>query len=748
VAYEALTGQRPETMGDARRAAEGLRQARPDLSPQRAAALAASLALDRGERPATVRAWLTRLEATESHRGVRTALALVTVLGIGLAALVWFRNSAPTPAATALTAILPLTVTDGDQLDPTLGRSLAQAFAEQLQWLPQRVVPVSAVDQVVRAELGGAATDPDTAAGLVAARFGASEVLIGRVSPSGRESVQVAVQLRSAAGEPLRADSAVASTDSIGDLVQRLVVSVFAEGLARRQIGWSPVLPRGAPAVRAYLAARPRLRAGAYAEAVELYQQVIEADSTFAPAYFERTLAEVLRVQPTRASDAIRAALSATRRYADRLDPGTRDLLAGYVTLVADGNVAGAHEQFRDLVQRYDNAPDAWFLLGYVEFFFGPLFGTDPASARYAFERAAALAPEFAAPRGFLGWIALANEDPEAPAYLRAYLAIDSTSVPAALARLADSIRYRGSRAALRVMATLEERPTPTLELIALASASLAPKESERTLAADAINALRARATTGLDRAIAFRLEMAQLLGGARLASAEEVLRDGRRRNVPGEELAKWRVLLAITGTTRDPAPASDVDPAVAELSALAGDPTAQWLAARWWGRRNPGGAARARAALETIAHSDAGASLLARSLVDDLEAQTRLAAGDTTGALRRWEQATRRYQIEEVQFGLVGSLWPLEIERVRVAAARGDHDVVALIADRFRYAVGFMDQVARLEVLPLGVVALQARHDALGARQLAERLLAQWAEADGAGIALRDSVRARVPGL
>jgi hypothetical protein len=55
---------------------------------------------------------------------------------------------------------------------------------------------------------------------------------------------------------------------------------------------------------------------------------------------------------------------------------------------------------------------------------------------------------------------------------------------------------------------------------------------------------------------------------------------------------------------------------------------------------------------------------------------------------------------------------------------------------------------VARLEVLPLGVVALQARHDALGARQLAERLLAQWAEADGAGIALRDSVRARVPGL
>jgi hypothetical protein len=72
----------------------------------------------------------------------------------------------------------------------------------------------------------------------------------------------------------------------------------------------------------------------------------------------------------------------------------------------------------------------------------------------------------------------------------------------------------------------------------------------------------------------------------------------------------------------------------------------------------------------------------------------------------------------------------------------------VALIADRFRSTVGFMDQAARLEVLPLGVAALQARNDPLGARQLAERLSRLWAEADGPGVALRDSVRALVPGL
>jgi len=106
-----------------------------------------------------------------------------------------------------------------------------------------------------------------------------------------------------------------------------------------------------------------------------------------------------------------------------------------------------------------------------------------------------------------------------------------------------------------------------------------------------------------------------------------------------------------------------------------------------------------------------------------------------------------RRYQIEEVPFGLVASLWPLELERARLAAARGDHVAVALITDRFRHAVGFMDQVARLEAMPLRVAALQAS-DPLRAHELAVQLLALWSKADGRGVALRDSVRTLIPGF
>jgi tetratricopeptide (TPR) repeat protein len=736
-------------MTDASRASRDLKAARPDLSPGRVAAVSAALALDRNERPDTVREWLDRLDRADSRRGARTVLALVTVAAVALAAAVWQRQSArPPEAEPPLTAVLPLSVVPAPGLDTTLGRWLAQAIAEQLRWLPdQRVATVSAVEQALRARFGPRATDPDSAAAFVAARFGATRLLTGRVWSAG-DRVEVSVRLQTGAGEPLRADSASAPADSLGALVQELVVSVFAEGLARRQVGWSPVLPRGADAVRDYLAARPRLRAGAYAEAVERYEAVIAADSAFAPAHFERTLAEVLRAQPTRVNRALRAALGATRRYQDRLDPATRDLLAAYQTLVADGDLARAHEQLSDLVRRHENAPDAWFILGYLEFHLGPLFGVEPSSARYALERAAALAPEFAAPRAFLGWIALAGDDPEARDHLRAYLAIDSTSASAELVRLVDSIRFRGPRAAIQAAASLDDRPTPALELIALAGASLTLSESERTLAADVIRELRARATTGLDRAIAFRLEMAWLLGGARLESAGRLLEEGRRRNVPIEELDAWTVLLAVTGATRTPPDVGATDAAALRLAAATGDPTAQWLAARWWRGRKPVDARRGHQALSQLARADDGAALLARSLVEDLEALDRLAEGDTAGALERWDRATRRYQIEEVPFGLVASLWPLQRERARLSAARGDHDAVALVAERLRSPVGFMDQVARLDVLPLGIAALQARRDPLRARQLAERLVDLWAGADGAGTALRDSVRALVPGV
>jgi lipoprotein NlpI len=745
VAFEALTGTRPEPMTDASRAARDLKKARPELPPARVAALTTSLALDRDERPASVREWLDRLDATESRRGARTVMALATVAAVALAAVVWQQRSAPAEAG-ELTAVLPLDVAPGAGLHAALGRGLGLAIAELIQQLPgQRVTSVSSVEQALRDEFGIAAVEHDTAA-FVASRFGAKRILAGQVRSAGEGRVQVSVQLRAGTGALMRADSAEGPTDSLGPLVEDLVVSVFAEGLAREQVGWTPVFPRGWDAIRSYLTARPRLRAGAYDEAVEHLNAVIAADSTFAPAYFWRTLAEVLRVRPTLANRAVRAALDAARRYQEGLDPATRDLLAAYQTLVAEGDLKEAHEQLAEMVRQHESAADTWFILGYVQFHFGPLFEVEAERARYQFEQAARLVPEFAAPHAFLAWIALAEERlDEARTHLGHYLAIDSTSVSAELVRLVDSIQYTPDpRVAARLAASFDHRPTAVLELIALAGSGLKLTKAQRTLAGAAIHALRERGTAGLEQAIAFRLEMAWLLGGARLDSAQRLLRDGRLR-VPSGEWDAWTVLLAVTGALRAATDTPTTDAAASRLAKAADDPTAQWLAARWLSR-DPAAVARGRHELRRLADAGEGSAILARSLLLDLDARGSLAKGDTAAAMDLWARATQRYQIEEVPFGLVASLWPLEVDRARIAAARGDHDVAARIAVRFGHRVGFMDQVARLDVLPLGIVSLKASNDGLTALQLADQLVRAWSEADGAGRALLDSVRTHLP--
>jgi hypothetical protein len=168
------------------------------------------------------------------------------------------------------------------------------------------------------------------------------------------------------------------------------------------------------------------------------------------------------------------------------------------------------------------------------------------------------------------------------------------------------------------------------------------------------------------------------------------------------------------------------------------------WLAARWYRRRDPGRARAAHDALARLARGSTGEAILARSLVADLEALDRVAAGDTVGAFRRWEAATHRFQFEEVPFGLVASLWPLRLAWATTAAARGDHTEVLLATAAFEESPGFMDQVARPIALPLRADALDATGDRLGARELRRRYAEVLEDASGSWTALRDSLRGR----
>jgi serine/threonine-protein kinase len=742
-ACEALTGKRLRPYATQTTAARALQASGIALPSGLSDVLTAPLAPDPDDRPATMREWIARIGASSrppwwrSPAGIASAAAAVTILGLaGL--LIPARR--PTRAPSPVIAVLPFE----DDTRGQVGRGLAAAFTDELRWVPGlEVVPAATVGGALAGAGLTAAGTADSATAAALRRYGVSGMLTGSIEDAGATDLRLRAYLRNSDGSTTSAPPRTAPADSLQAAISALVLDLFPFG--NRVVGYRPALPGGGvAAMNALVAGDSLFRAAAYDAAVAEYERVLVLDSTYALAAFKRMLAEVMRAQPTRATRAVRTALDPVRRHRANLDPQNRDLLEAYAVLLVEGDLEGAHRRVRDLTDRYPLAVDAWFVRGYLEFYFGPLFGMAATGARFSLDQAIRLDSGFAAARGLRGWIALLEEDVDvARTHLRAYLAIDSTSTWAALARFADSLRLRGDGAAVKAMRNLEDRPTAALELFALAGASMRLKHAERLFVGDAARELRNRATTAEERANAFRLQLGNALGAGRAATVDTLFRESGRWNIP-TELDHASVLLAVmaldTGVTID----RHVDEAAARLAADTSEPDNPWLAARWFRTRDAGRAGEARRILQRLAARTDGPSLLARALLGDLEALDRIDAADTTGAFARWAAAVRDVQAEEVPFGLVGSLWPLRVEWARLAAARGDAREVLAATVTLEESPGFMDQAARLVALPLRADALEASGDLFAARDLRRRYADVLRDASGPWAALRDTLRAR----
>lgn len=747
VACEALTAQRMELFSDVSSAERAVILARPDLTPTLARVLAAPLALDRQRRPKSAAEWLDALKRAE-HKprplkwivGIVAAVVVGTVGGWWIWGGPWDRGSGT--ASTSTIAVLPFSVV-GNLQEIDLVSALPQAFEDQLQWLPEySVLSAERVRLAIADHFRAGAANLDTLTTFVAETFGASEILWGTAEVGASGELGIEVQVRDGSSHRLiRSAEAAGPLDSLSELVSSIVSQAFAERVAGERTGWNPALPRGLRAFNAYYAGDTYFRRAAFDLAIERLDEVIELDSSFAPAYFKRMLAEILRTQPTRGTGAARSALDAARRYKDGLDPTTRELMEAYEVLVGEGDLNRAQEVFQAIVERHPDAVDAWFMLGFLKVYFGALLGIEPTVARWEFEQVHERDPHFAAAIGQLVVIAVMQEnEADATRYMSRYLRIDSVSVWAELMRMADSLLYKGSSAALRVTGSLNRRPPAALEMLALSAGDFEQPLSLREVARLAINSLWERAATDLDRSVAFRMRMARLLGTGQYASADSLMRMARRRNVPREDLDRWILLAAVTGVATLADSAGQASAARRLITEQAGDPVSVWLAARWYRGRDEAAARRATERLAAIAAAGDAAPLDA-SLRGDLAALDLLAGGDTAGALHEWQEATQRHRIEQVTFGLVASLWPLQLERARVAAALGDHDEVLAATQSFEHMAGFVDQVAWPQVWPLRARALLAVGDGLGARDAYDQLFDVLRDANGPHAVVRDSV-------
>jgi len=736
VAFEALTGELPDLSLEPAKLATQLRSRRPDLGRRVAAALVEPLTMVRDRRPQTVDAWLDLLIGAERRSALQPWTAVAALAAAGVAGWVALRGSGAPAAGEPVVAVLPFATT-GTARGLDLDSVLPQALAWQLELLPDhRVLSAGFVRRELARRSGGETLGLDSSLGLVAG-MGANLAVLGRGDAT-PEGLRLSIQVHDATRRELVASADTAGpADSLHALVSGLVVRGFAERIARERSGWAtPSLPRGLPAIAAYFQGDRDFRHGNYDRAVERFDRVIALDSTYAPAHYKRMLA-LVQLNPGEAQ--IRSALRAAGAYRERLDPVSRQLLDSYEALIRRGDVELADRTMRDLVARYPGAVDAWFALGELQFHFTPLLGTPLSEAEAAFGQTAQLDPAFAAPVGHLITLAIARDDDDATrTYMRRYLQIDSTSVLAELVRAGDTLLFRPELAG-RVIASFPKRPRAFLENLAFVASEFGRSPAERSVGQRAVDVLWNQAVGRDEKARAFRMRLAAFLGSGRESSARTLLADAARAGVPRVEMDRWMVLSSTTALP-DLASEATVEAAARRLGVARDDSIVDlWLAARWFAGRDADLAADLTQQLRQYLHAQPDPLPMHQSLVDDLEARERLAAGDTAGALATWRRATQRFSIEQVPFALAASLWPLRLSRTRLAAAGGRHREALDASESFVRIAAFVDQAAWPQVLRIRADAALALGDTALARNTYADLVELLIHADGGGVAVRE---------
>ena len=244
-----------------------------------------------------------------------------------------------------------------------------------------------------REDVSGEET-PDVKAALdVARRSGARYALLGSVvtSGSGMRLISDVYDLENgrSLGE-VRVDGAA---DSMFQLVDRLSVEILATILREEELpdlDLTKVTTASLPALRDFLEGEVLFRKGDFRSAIGEYERAVDADTTFALAYYR--LAEAygwtgqLEFTAPNAERAI--------RFADRLSDRDRLLVRGSHALEA--GVPEGLELLRTATRKYPDDAEAWHLLGDFIFHYGGGLLVDSEEGRAAFRRATQLDPAFA----------------------------------------------------------------------------------------------------------------------------------------------------------------------------------------------------------------------------------------------------------------------------------------------------------------------------------------------------------------
>lgn len=283
-------------------------------------------------------------------------------------------------------AVLPFTVR-GDARLAYLGEGMVDLLATRLDGAGA----IRAVEP--RALLHFLRTAPAAPEGAEVARhFGAGHYLTGSIVEAGGQLHATASLHAVSGGAAVRAGASAAGEAGIFDLVDEVARQLLASQRAVPASRLGRIAARttaSLDALRAYLRGERELRAGRYFDAMEGLRAAVEADPSFALAWYRLAAAAAGCALP----EAAREMSDRGFEHRGRLSPHDQ-LVFGAQRAWLRGAVDEAETLFNTITATWPDDVESWFHLGDLLFHCNPLRGRSAAEAREPFERVTRLEPE------------------------------------------------------------------------------------------------------------------------------------------------------------------------------------------------------------------------------------------------------------------------------------------------------------------------------------------------------------------
>jgi serine/threonine-protein kinase len=413
-----ITGPRPK-----------VRIARKDAPESVERVLLKALAKEPGERFATMTEFADALGAAEDaaargmSRMAKLAIAALVVVAVGSLGAVWMTTRGargPVVEDAERIAVFPFSTT-GPGLE-MMGEGMVDLMSTNLGGVGG-ITTVEPRTVLARwKKRGGGAVDLEGAL-AVAKDVDAGAVLLGSAVAVGPK-VRLTAEMFNRAGEPLGKASIDGHPDSVLSLVDQLSVSLMREIWRSNEpipsLRVAGLTTASLPALRAYLQGEQFYRRSLYDSASIAFGRAIEADSTFALAYYRQVMSNGwIGNYGSRAS---REAMAAAQRLGAKLPERERTILQAY-KLFTDGRPEAA-DVMRQYLAANPKDADAWYLLGESLMHSRTLVPYDPATLRAPFD---------------------------------SVIALDASLTPAAIHPLELTLAYRDSAAYARYMRVIED---------------------------------------------------------------------------------------------------------------------------------------------------------------------------------------------------------------------------------------------------------------------------------------------------